>query len=210
MRFQVLANGEPRPVELVFGSEKDLALVNRWRIPAAAETRPGVRDTVEFAHLATKRWRYYRRSIATATSLENFQSIITREPQAEVSLLLLVRADWFKRSRILGLAQCRRTYCHHLVVEFLSVHPAIVGGVAPLVRGVGAGILYSLGAMAGELKMPLVWGEATSFSAPFYARNLGLDTVSDHFFIQGETLQRCGHLFREKAHGSLDAPDNPE
>jgi len=201
MRFQVLVDGEPRPVQLAFGGEKDLALVNRWRAPATVAARPGVRDTLEFAHLASKRWRYYRRSITTAASLAGFKSIVTREPQAEVSLLLMVRADWYLRSQILGLAQCRRTYCHHLILEFLSVHPAIVGGATPHVRGVGAGILYSLAELAGMLNVPVIWGEATAFSAPFYAHNLGVAKIADHFFIKGATLQRCRHFFRNKAHG---------
>ena len=203
MRFQVLANGEPRPVELVFGSEKDLAGVNRWRIPAVVAARPGVRDTVEFARLATKRWRYYHRSIATATSLEAFKSIVAREPQAEVSLLLLVRADWFKRSRILGLAQCRRTYCHHLILEFLSVHPAIVGGADPVVRGVGSGIVCGLAAVSGAVGIPLIWGEATSYSASFYARTLGVAGVQDHFFLRDPILAECRRKFREEFQGEL-------
>ncbi len=127
--------------------------------------------------------------------------MVARQPQAEVSLLLVVQADWFAPSLILGLAQCRRTYCHHLILEFLSVHPAIVGGSFPTVRGVGAGILYSLAELAGLLGMPLVWGEATAHSAPFYAHTLGAAKITDHFFIRGRTLARCRRLFRRKAHG---------
>src|SRR5713101_6085828 len=121
MRFQVLVNDEPHPVELVFGRAAEITAVNRWRAPASVASRPGVRDTLEFARLASKRWRYYRDSIATAKNLDSFRSIVARQPQAEVSLLLVVRADWFARSRVLGLAQCRRTYCNHLILEFLSV-----------------------------------------------------------------------------------------
>ena len=201
MRFQVLVDGEPRPVELTFGSERDLAVVSRWRAPVAIATRPGVRDILEFAHLASKRWRYYRRSIATATSLKSFDSIVAREPQAEASLLLIVRADWFVRSRILGLAQCRRTYCHHLILEFLSVHPAIVGGAAPRVRGVGAGILYSLAELAGLVGVPLIWGEATAHSAPFYVKTCRLSRVQDHFFIRKKALAFCRRQFRDEAFG---------
>src|SRR5438132_14087309 len=119
MRFQVLVGDEPRPVELVFGGDPDLAVLNRWRAPAPVASQPGVRDTLEFARLASKRWRYYRRSIATATSLDSLKAIIARTPQGEVSMLLVVHADWFVQSRILGLAQCRRTYCNHLILEFL-------------------------------------------------------------------------------------------
>ena len=33
MHLQILADRDPQPVELVFGSEKDLVLVSRWRAP---------------------------------------------------------------------------------------------------------------------------------------------------------------------------------
>ncbi len=55
MRFQVLVNGEPQPVELIFDSTHDLASVDRWRAPMSLAHRPGVRDTLEFARLASKR-----------------------------------------------------------------------------------------------------------------------------------------------------------
>src|SRR5258706_6728421 len=98
MRFQVLVDGRPKPVELVFGSAHDLALIDRWRIPLSVASRPGVRDTLEFARLASKHWRYYRRSIATASDLESFRSIVARQPGAEVSLLLVVRSAWVPHS----------------------------------------------------------------------------------------------------------------
>ena len=198
MRFQILVESDPRPVELAFGSEKDLAVVSRWRAPAAIAARPAVRDTLEFARLASKRWRYYRRSIATATSLENFKFIIGRAPQAEVSLLLIVRADWFVRSRVLGLAQCRRTYCHHLILEFLSVYPAIVGHAEPQVRGVGSGLVYGLAELAGIVGAPLICGEAAAYSAPFYAKAFGVREISDHFFIEGAVLAHGQRKFREE------------
>jgi len=201
MRFQVVVGGKRRHVKLTFGSEHDLRLVSRWRATAAIAAHAGVRDTLEFARLASKRWRYYRRSIATATSLQHFKSIVSREGQAEVSILVLVRADWFARSSIIGLAQCRRTYCHHLIVEFLSVHPGIVGGALPRVRGVGSGLVYGLAELAGILEMPVVWGEATANSAPFYAKTLNARKISDHFFIRGAVLARCRRNFRQKFFG---------
>src|SRR5439155_3086377 len=151
MRFQVLVDEEPQPVELVFGGAAELAAVGRWRAPASVASRPGVRDTLEFAQLASKRWRYYRRSIATASSIENFKVLVSAQPEREISFLLLVRSDWFRASRYLGLVQGRRTYCNHLILEFLSVHPAIVAGIAPRIQGVGAGILYSLAELANLL-----------------------------------------------------------
>ena len=163
-----------------------------------------MRDTIEFARLASKRHRHYIGSIPSATSKREFQQIVRNAPEAEVAMLVIVRANWFFRSSILGLAQCRRTYCHHLVLEFLSVHPAIVSQLTPKVTGVGRGLVYSLAALARDLGIPLIWGEATAFSARFYSHILALPGIQDHFFIRGETLDRCQRDFREKFFGSLD------
>ena len=80
-------------------------------------------------------------------------------------------------------------------------HPAIVGGVAPQIHGVGAGILYSLAELAGLLGVPLVWGEATAFSAPFYAKTCRLPRVQDHFFIRAKNLRFFRQQFRNKSFG---------
>jgi hypothetical protein len=143
-----------------------------------------------------KRHRHYIASLPTATSIPEFQRLIAKIPQAEIAMFLLVRATWFDRSTILGLAQCRRTY-YHLLLEFLSVHPAIVGRLNPQISGIGKGLLYGLAEIATCLKIEVIWGEATAFSAPFYSHVLGIPQVEDHFFIRGETLARCRRGFRE-------------
>ena len=181
-----------------------MGLISHWRAPAALRGRPAVRDTIEFARLASKRHRHYLRSIPTAASVADFDAIITQNPRAEIALMLLVRATWFERSPILGLAQCRRTFCHHLVLEFLSVHPAIVGRLDPRVSGVGKGLLYGLAEIAGQLGLTLIWGEATAYSSPFYAHVLNDAGIKDHFFIRAAALDFCRREFREKFFGGLD------
>jgi len=74
MKFQVLVEDEPQSVKLIFGSPKDVARVSHWRAPRAVRVKSPVRDTLEFARLAAKRWRYYRRSIPTATSIAQIPS----------------------------------------------------------------------------------------------------------------------------------------
>lgn len=204
MHFQVLVEGKPRAVDLIFGHTRDLAAISHWRAPVTVLRQPPVRDTIEFARLASKRHRHYVCTIPTAASLAAFRAIITRNPQAEVALLLLVRASWFDRSPILGLAQCRRTYCHHLVLEFLSVHPAIVGRLEPRVSGVGMGLICGLAELSGRLDLNLIWGEATAYSAPFYSHVLATTGIEDHFFIRADSLDRCRREFREKFSGELD------
>jgi len=204
VHFQVLVEDKPRPVELAFGGAQDLRAISHWRAPAAVRGQPAVRDTIEFARLASKRHRHYLRSIPAAVSLADFRRIISENPQAEMALMLLVRANWFGRSSILGLAQCRRTFCHHLVLEFLSVHPAIVGQLNPRVAGVGKGLVYGLAEIAGQPGSKLIWGEATAYSSPFYAHILGDPRIEDHFFIRGTTLHFRRREFREKFFGGLD------
>jgi hypothetical protein len=204
MRFQVLFDEKPHSVELMFGGERDLKAISHWRSPAVVREEAAVRDAVEFARLAAKRHRYYQHSIPTAATEAEFREIVRENARAEVALLLLVKAVWFKRSPIIGLAQCRRTHCHHIVLEFLAVHPAIAGKLQPRVSGVGTGLIYGLAEVAGQLGVALIWGEATAYSAPFYAHVLDQPDIQDHFFISGAAIERCRQAFREKCFGTLD------
>ncbi|PWU16858.1 MAG: hypothetical protein C5B50_12620 [Verrucomicrobia bacterium] len=204
MHFQVLVEGRPRRVNFEFGKSRDLRSISHWRVPPKAMRNPAVRDTVEFARLATKRHRHYLRSIPTASSISQFQRIVRKNEVAEVAVLLLVRASWFKRSPIIGLAQCRRSFCHHLLLEFLSVHPAIVGNLDPRISGVGKGLVYALGSLADRLNIKLIWGEPTAHSAPFYSHILGTPGIDDRLSISGNALKRCQKGFREIFDGQLD------
>lgn len=76
------------------------------------------------------------------------------------------------------------------------MHPKVLAGTGGRVRGVGTGILYSLVRLADELGIGTIWGEATRNSAPFYKRVLALPQVTDHFFIQGESMERCRQQYR--------------
>jgi len=203
VRFQVLVEGQPRLVRLAFGGREDLAMVGRWRAPVTLRGNADVRDTLEFARLAAKRWRYYQRSIPTAMSLAEFRAAVRKDAHAEVSLVLVAHGDWFQSSSVLGIAQCRRTWCHHLILEFLAVHPRIAGRLPPKVRGVGSGLLCGLAELARLLGIGLIWGEATARSAPFYAKTLGLRRIQDCFFIRSALLDRCGREFRDGFFGEL-------
>ena len=68
--------------------------------------------------------------------------------------------------------------------------------------GVGSGMLYSLAAIAQDLGVRLIWGEATAHSAPVYAKALGIPEIQDHFFIRDAVLENCRRKFREKFFGA--------
>ena len=181
--FHVEAAGEFRSVELTFATEREVRRVRAWRklIP---ETYAG-----EFAALAAKRWFYYTREGATVASREELRAAIRLNERAELAFLLVASAEWAKRYKFVALAYCRRTWCHHLVLDFLAVRPGMTFENQPIF-GVGAGVLYSLTNLADSLDMETIWGEATASSAPFYEKVLQIRPVKDLFIIHRETMER--------------------
>ena len=57
-------------------------------------------------------------------------------------------------------------------------------------------MIYSLVGLADALGIRTIWGEATRNSAPFYEKVLKLPKVTDHFFVQGETMEHCREEYR--------------
>ena len=178
-----------RAIEIVFGHPSDAEKLRRWRIPKNHPAPDIARDAMEFGKLAGKRWRYYRHHDDAAPSLSELMSRIENQPQAEIGFLLVAKSTWKRAPAILGLAWCRRTWCNHIVLDFLAAHPTTVGTVRGY-AGVGTALLYSLAAVAGKIGSRLVWGEATSLSASFYQKVLGGTPIHDHFFIREDSLAR--------------------
>ena len=79
--FDVRTADEFRTAETLFGGEPDVRKISR--LPKESPT--AVRDALEFARLASKRWRYYRRSIESVSSIREFREVIAAKPSAEVS-----------------------------------------------------------------------------------------------------------------------------
>jgi len=194
--LHVEAAGEFRPVELAFASESEVRRVRAWRkmIPAS--------DAGEFAALAAKRWFYYTREGATVASLEELRAAVKRNDRAELAFLLVASAQWARRYKFLALAYCRRTWCHHLVLDFLAVRPGVSFANQPI-RGIGTGILASLTGLADSLGMETMWGEATASSAPFYERVLKTKSIKDLFVIRRKTMQRIFRDHSQKEERSL-------
>ena len=196
MHFRVLEGKASRPVELMFGREADLHLLREWRLPPKLRGHEPARDAVAFARLATKRWRYHRQTGCIVTRAAELRDASTRKSGEELTFLLLARAEWSTFSPILGLAHCRRTWCGHLFVDFLSVHPSIAAQQEPRIRAVGTGILCGLCELAGQTGISTVWGETTATSVSFYRKALNNPTLLDCFTISGTVLQHCREEFR--------------
>lgn len=168
-------------------------------------------DATEFATLAAKRWFYYAREGSTAPTLEALQGKIAQDPHREIAFLLCATAAWAPANQVLALAYCRRTWCHHFALDFLAVRPGLSHRGHP-VRGLGTGMIYGLVELAGGLGVDLIWGEATSSSAPFYERVLQRQPVQDVFLIRPEDMNRIREFYRtcQRKHlAQLTSPPHP-
>ena len=166
-----------------------------WRLP---QTMPDdalaarkMFDAVEFARLASNRWRYYHQDGDAVTSMKDLMQVILRHSRKESAMILITQPTWPSRIPVLGIAYVRRTWCHHLFLEFLATHPHVIAKRREKIGGVGVGLLLQLVSLAETLNIPCIWGEATEFSAKWYEEQLGVETVLDHFFIEDEVMKHC-------------------
>jgi N-acetylglutamate synthase-like GNAT family acetyltransferase len=143
---------------------------------------------LEFARLAGKRWRYYLKKDESAISLDALQEKIQAQPKGEFGFMLVAKPTWKAASRSLGIAWCRRTWCNHIILDFLAVHPQTndpSGGY----RGIGSALMLALAKVADAIECPQVWGEATEASSSFYQKLLGGHPVKDYFYFNQEALR---------------------
>ncbi|WP_395743971.1 GNAT family N-acetyltransferase [Prosthecobacter sp.] len=196
--FPVFLADEPASVTVDFADNADVVSATRWRVPRELENNPVMlgraEDAREFAVLAAKRWRHYRDIGSVAHSQTALQDMIATDPEGEFCFHLKATATWFSTS--LGGAMIRRTWCHHLMIDFLFVHPAICGRVAD-VKGVGIELLRAVCIVARSLGCKRVWGEATRDSAPFYRRQLDR-LVEDQFAMEKREVAAFARALESK------------
>ena len=177
----------PQPVRLEFAQAGDDSEMKRWKAPRQHSRPELATNAIELAKLAGKRWRYYLGRNEAATSMAELLTKIDANPKCEIGFIILAKAIGEAVSSTLGVAWCRRTWCNHLVLDFLTVHPALndpVGGY----KGMGLGLFIGIAVVAEKLGCRLVWGEATETSCTFYQKLLGGTPVLDHFFFGSEAL----------------------
>jgi hypothetical protein len=194
-RFPVTVDRDHREAEIRIATEVEVRRLAFWRLPKVlpkdASVAKKIFDAVEFARLASNRWRYYHRGGAAVKSLEGLFEVIRLDPRAEVAMVLIARPTWRSKTPTLGIAYLRRTWCHHLFLEFFATHPHVIAKKHGKVGGVGVGILGQVVSLAESLKVPCIWGEATESSASWYEDQLAVERVLDHFFIKDDVMRHC-------------------
>jgi len=187
--FQIKVNGESRTASLRFATKAELRRYHRSLSSAVNQSQSlqAVRDAVEFTRLAAKRWRYYSEAGEAVESLVELQQAFNRNKRCEVAFILIATTQLGNHEMPIGLAYCRRTWCHHLAIDFLALHPHTLDE-REQVAGVGSGIVYGLVRLAKALRIRRIWGEATVHSAPFYERLLALAPILDLFVIESREM----------------------
>lgn len=172
---------------LRFANQAELRRYHRSLSPFARESFTVIREAVEFTRLAAKRWRYYSRTDEAVESFADLERKLRRNPKCEVAFIMVATIRQANRDLPVGLAYCRRTWCHHLALDFLALHPRALGRTRR-VRGAGSGIVFGLVRLANTLKIPRIWGEATVNSASFYENLLAVHPVQDLFVIEAAEM----------------------
>jgi hypothetical protein len=194
-QFPVIVDGAHQEAEICFATELEVRRLASWRLPRTLPEDPLVTrklfDAVEFARLASNRWHHYHQDGAAVKSLDGLTKIVRANPRAEVAMVLIARPAWRSGISTLGIAYLRRTWCHHLFLEFFATHPHVIAKRRERIGGIGVGMLRQIVALAETLDIPCVWGEATEFSAGWYEEQLGVEQVLDHFFIEDAVMEHC-------------------
>jgi hypothetical protein len=200
--FQIKVEGSPQVATLRFASNTELRRYHRTLAPFARESSTIIREAVEFTRLAAKRWRYYSRSGEAAKSFAHLQREIRRDPKCEVAFIMVATLRRKHREMSVGLAYCRRTWCHHLGLDFLALHPRALDRNRR-VSGVGSGMVFGLVQLARALEIPRIWGEATVNSAPFYEKLLVVHPVQDLFIIEAPEMAAITERQKKIGHAAL-------
>jgi hypothetical protein len=186
--FRIKVEDSPQMATLRFASRRELLRYHRSLSPFAAEASTTVREAVEFTRLAAKRWRYYSRSEEAVESFAGLKRSIERDEWCEIAFIMVASIRQGRREVPVGLAYCRRTWCHHLALDFLALHPCALEQPGRM-NGVGSGIVFGLVQLAKALRIPRVWGEATVHSAPFYEKLLAVAPIQDLFIIEAGEME---------------------
>ena len=184
--FQIKLEGFPQTATLRFANHGE---IDRYHRSLALLTRKHsrvIREAIEFTRLAAKRWRYYFQTGEAAEKFDDLKRKIRRQPKSEAAFIMIATIRRGNRALPGGLAYCRRTWCHHLTLDFLALHPRALDQSSH-VSGVGSGIVFGLVQLANRLQIARLWGEATVSSAPFYEK-LALQPIKDLFIIESQEM----------------------
>lgn len=168
-----------RELRFGFAKRRDDQAYRKWLKSANLGSNPNMMDAAELATLAFRRWREAVAKKRAATCRKDITDIITDNPHAEVTVLVVVKAPWL-RNKPVGFCHLRRTWCNNIYIDFLTVHPAHLGKLS----GVGTALLYFVSCLAAEIGAEVIWGETTQNSVEFYRRVFNKPGTKDLILLE--------------------------
>jgi hypothetical protein len=142
----------------------DWRFVNQWRRALASGNSPAAHDSLEYAMLSGKRWRFLLEQRLSVSGWSSLREHLRRDQTAELGMALAVTRASRGMPAVLGFAYLRRTWANNLILEFLAASPVAGAGI----KGVGAAIMQCAAAIGVWLQAPELWGECTAASRGFY------------------------------------------
>ena len=201
MEIPVKLNEEKKLAKVVYATNANFAFLDKWRADLGDSQNPRRRDSVDFAELASYRYKAHCKNQPYATSTEEVRDYITDDPNREVAGLVFLKCDWFPDCDVIALSHFRRTWSNRIVLDYLCAHPFVAKAdedYAHKVRGAGLGLLYFIAQVAKAYDCDLIWGEATQNSCDFYKKNFRLDSVRDLIYVPREKYEAYCDTFTAK------------
>lgn len=168
----------PLVVRFAHAKRRDIPCLRSWRRAAREIADPRARDAADYAKAAFGKWNLCRRERTVASSLREAEHMIQNNPREEVQILLLAKSA-VPGAAMAGLCLFRRTWCNHVVVDLLAVHPRELVSKRERFKGLGSCLLWYVAEFADALKAKRLWLEATQNSAGAYAAIFELSEVED-------------------------------
>ncbi len=186
MNLPVKLNKKRQIARIAFAEGHDFSFLEKWKKQLGNDTHPFRVDSVAFASLAHSRYTSHSGTTPYVVGTGEFKTYINDNPRREVGCLVLLTCDWFPDSDVLGVCHFRRSWCNHIVLDYLCAHPFITAptkNYENVVNGVGLALLFFVTEITKECKSKLIWGEATQNSFNFYKKVFKLRSVKDLIYV---------------------------
>jgi hypothetical protein len=191
MQLQLEFDGVIKTGTIAFACGADFSFLAGWRDELGEDENPYRRNSVEFAQLTQYRYSSHSDLQPYATSIQDVLDHADNNPHEEVGCVVILTADWYPTSNVLGVCHFRRSWSNRIILDYLAAHPFITRprkqGVLD-VGGVGVGLLYFVVGVANKCGCDAIWGESTQNSWKFYKRVLKLDLVEDFIYAPKENF----------------------
>lgn len=194
-----------RAVRCELATPREVETLSRWRAPDGGTD--AMADAIEYARLTCKRWQFYCEEGRVVTRTSQLQPRAIRDAE-ELAFLVLARIIAARRGAI-GLCLCRRTWCNHLVVDFLAAHPDCHASGKIPAKGVGSALMFAASEIAEFFGSAALWGEATRGSAPAYRRMFSRPSITDLFYTTQEQYRRFRRSFANRHQTRSLLPTSP-